>query len=62
MVFLLDEHNEIDTRIVIVVDVIFRGISKEEEAKKHYSLTLIILADIYQSTSLSKNRSPFFQG
>ena len=62
MVFLQDEHNEIDTRIVMVVYVIFRGISKEEEAKKHYSLTLIILADIHQSTSLCKNGSPFFRG
>ena len=37
MVFLQDEDNEIDTRIVMVVDVIFRRISKEEKAKKHYN-------------------------
>ena len=34
MVFPLDEGKEIDTRIVMVLDSIFRGIGKEEEAKK----------------------------
>lgn len=60
MVFPRDEGNETNTLIVMVVDAIFGGIDKEEEAKKHYSLALIILAEIYRSLSLYKNRFPFF--
>ena len=49
MIFPQEEGNEIATWIVRVVDSIFEGIGKEEEAKNNYSLALIILADIYQS-------------
>lgn len=62
MVFPQDEEKVIDTRVVMVVDAIFRGIGKGEEAKKHYSLAPIILADIYRSLNLCKNRIQFFQG
>lgn len=50
-----DKEKEIDTRVVMVVDAIFRGIGKGEKPKKHYSLTPIILDDIYQTLSLCKN-------
>ena len=54
-----DKEKEIDTRVVMVVDAIFRGIGKGEKPKKHYSLTPIILDDIYQSLSLCKNEFQF---
>ena len=62
-----DERKEIDTRVVMVVDTIFRGVVKKQDEKKHCILALVILADIYQSDiyqslSLRKNGFPFFQG
>ena len=62
MVFPQDEEKEIIIQIVIVVDAIFKGVGKEEEAKKHYSLASIILVEIYQSLSLCKNGFQFYQG
>lgn len=47
MVFPRDEKNEIDTRIIMVTDVIFRGIDKAKQVNKHYNLASIILVDIY---------------
>ena len=55
-----EEGKEVDTWIVMVVDAICKGIGKEEEAQKHYSLASIILADIYRS--LCKNEFHFFNG
>ena len=62
MVFPKCEGNKIDTQIVMVVDAIFTGIGKEEEAKKHYSLAPIIMADIYRSLRFYKNEFQFFRG
>lgn len=59
IVFPRDEGNYADTQIVMVVDAIFSGIGKEEEAKKQYNLAPIIMADIYRSLSLCKNEFPF---
>ena len=61
MVFPKDEGKEIDTRVVMVVDAMFRGIGRKKEEKKYCSLAPIILADIYRSLSLCKNGFPFFQ-
>ncbi|KAH0734778.1 hypothetical protein KY285_010485 [Solanum tuberosum] len=49
MVFPQDGGNEIDTRVVMITHAIFEGIVKEEEDKKYFNLTPIILADIYRS-------------
>lgn len=57
-----EEGKEVDTWIVMVVDAICKGIGKEEEAQKHYSLASIILADIYRYLSLCKHEFQFFQG
>lgn len=50
----MDWGNDIDTQIEMVIDAIFRGIDKEEHVKKHYSLSLTILADIYKILCLWK--------
>lgn len=55
MVFPKDEGNEMNTRVVMVVDSIFREIGKKWEEKKYCSLAPIILADIYRSLCLCKN-------
>ena len=54
-----DEGKEIDTRVVMVVDDMFRKIGRKQEEKKYCSLAPIILADIYRSLSLCKNGFPF---
>ena len=62
MVFPKDEGKEIDTRVVMVVNAMFRGIGRKSEEKKYCCLAPVILADIYRSLSLCKNGFPFFQG
>ena len=57
-----DKGKMIDTRLVMVVDAIFKGIRNEGKEKKYYSLALVILDNIYLSLSLCKNGFPFFQG
>ena len=60
MVFPKDEGKEIDTRVVMVVDVVFKGFGRKQEEKKYCSLASVILADIYQSLSLRKKWVPVF--
>ena len=43
----MNEGRAIDTLVVMVEDAIFRMICDGEQEKKHYSLTPIILVDIY---------------
>ena len=62
MVFPEDEGNEIDTRVVMVVDAMYTGIGRKQEEYTYCSLALVIFADIYRSLSLCKNGFPFFQG
>ena len=62
MMFPKDEGKEINTRVVMLVDTMFRGICRKQEEKKYCSLAPVILADIYRSLSMCKNGFPFFQG
>ena len=61
IVFPQDEGKETDTRVVMIIDAICRGIGKKQQEKKHCSLASVILANIYRSLRLCKNGSPFYK-